>query len=151
MTEASRATGVVATWATWATWPACERAIGLGRGALEDGCLLGVGLGLGDRALGDLGRKFVRPVGDERVDDGLQWDVVGLGHVGDRLATGQGRVEFGLGDPDRRGNDRGVAHRFVMTEASRATGVVAIVVRRRTGRSRRRRCGGQGGCRRRAR
>jgi hypothetical protein len=63
---------------------AAEGAVRLVGGALEDLGLLCVGLGLGDRAVRDLRCELARAVGDERIDDDLERDVMGLGHLGDR-------------------------------------------------------------------
>ncbi|TML88208.1 MAG: hypothetical protein E6G06_16580 [Actinobacteria bacterium] len=47
-------------------------------------------------------------VGHERVDDLLHVDALGLGHLGDGLATAQLVAQVGLADPDRLGDDRGL-------------------------------------------
>ena len=116
--EAARA-GVIATAGT-----AHERAVDLVGRPLGDLRLHAVGLGLGDGPGLDLGGELVEPVLDEGVDHRLGRDVVRLGDLRDGLAALEGGVEVGLGDPDRLGNDRGIADSLVAAEAARA-GVIA--------------------------
>ncbi|TML88207.1 MAG: hypothetical protein E6G06_16575 [Actinobacteria bacterium] len=63
-------------------------------------------------------------VGHERVDDLLHVDALGLGHLGDGLATAQLVAQVGLADPDRLGDDRGLG----AGREARAPAEVAITV-----------------------